>query len=122
MDYNNNSINFNDENETIGDHIVLDFTNCNHWHKIHTVLKEAFDFPDYYGGNTDALWDCLTDMLGDSSYIELFGFEEVEKRYKSEWDSIIRIIKKTKHAYNDKYSNSFIVILVHEDGTREEIK
>ena len=50
------------------------------------------------------------------------AFEDIKERYKNEWDSIISIFKKAKHAYNDKYSNSFIVILVHEDGTREEIK
>ena len=61
-------------------------------------------------------------MLGDPSYIELSGFENVQMRYKKDWDMIISIFKKAKHAYNDKYSNSFIVILVHNDGTREEIK
>ena len=100
----------------------VDFSNVEHFIEIHEVLKRDLDFPDYYGGNTDALWDCLTDMLGDPSYIELSGFEGVQERYKDEWDSIVRIFKKAKHAYNDKYSTSFIVILVHNDGTREEIK
>ena len=104
------------------DKYTVDFSKVKYYIEIHEVLKRDLDFPDYYGGNTDALWDCLTDMLGDPSYIELLAFEEVQKRYKSEWDSIVRIFKKTKHAYNDKYSNSFIVILVHKDGTREEIK
>lgn len=30
----------------------------------HNYLAEQFDFPDYYGNNLDALYDCLTD-LGD---------------------------------------------------------
>jgi len=28
----------------------------------HDYLKEVFDFPDYYGKNLDALYDCLTDI------------------------------------------------------------
>ena len=104
------------------DKYTVDFSKVKYYIEIHEVLKRDLDFPDYYGGNTDALWDCLTDMLGDPSHIELFGFEDIKERYKNEWDSIISIFKKAKHAYNDKYSNSFIVILVHEDGTREEIK
>ena len=28
----------------------------------HTYLKEAFGFPDYYGCNLDALYDCLGDL------------------------------------------------------------
>ena len=100
----------------------VDFSDVKHFIEIHEVLKRDLDFPDYYGGNTDALWDCLTDMLGEQSYIEIIGFRNVKNRYKNEWDSIIRILKKAKHAYNGKYSNSFTVILIHEDGTREEIK
>ena len=28
----------------------------------HKYLKKALDFPDYYGNNLDALYDCLTDI------------------------------------------------------------
>lgn len=30
--------------------------------KAHTYLAEELDFPDYYGRNLDALYDCLTDL------------------------------------------------------------
>jgi len=29
---------------------------------IHPYLKESFGFPEYYGNNLDALYDCLTDL------------------------------------------------------------
>ena len=28
----------------------------------HEYLKGLFGFPEYYGGNLDALYDCLTDL------------------------------------------------------------
>ena len=28
----------------------------------HAYLKETFGFPDHYGNNLDALYDCLTEM------------------------------------------------------------
>lgn len=30
--------------------------------KIHDYLKELLEFPEYYGNNLDALYDCLTDL------------------------------------------------------------
>ena len=29
---------------------------------VHNYLKEQLDFPEYYGKNLDALFDCLTDL------------------------------------------------------------
>jgi ribonuclease inhibitor len=40
----------------------VDFSEVKHFIEIHEVLKRDLELPDYYGGNTDALWDCLTDM------------------------------------------------------------
>ena len=100
----------------------VDFSDVENFIEIHEVLKRELELPDYYGGNTDALWDCLTDMLGDPSHIEIVGFENVEKYYKDEWKGIVEIIKKAKHAYDDKYSSSFTVTLVCGNGTREKIE
>ena len=30
--------------------------------KAHDYLKEMLEFPEYYGSNLDALYDCLTDF------------------------------------------------------------
>ena len=36
----------------------------------HDYLAEIFDFPDYYGRNLDALYDCLSEMQIDRIYIK----------------------------------------------------
>lgn len=33
---------------------------------LHRYLAAALDFPDYYGMNLDALYDCLTDICDDT--------------------------------------------------------
>ena len=42
----------------------------------HDYLKDALDFPDYYGKNLDALYDCLCE-IGVETEIVLINGEEV---------------------------------------------
>lgn len=99
----------------------VDFSEVKHFIEIHEVLKRNLDFPDYYSGTLDGLWDCLTDMLGGINYIEIHGFDTIKKTYPKESKAICSIFQEAKHAYGDKFSNRFFVTIIHEDGTREEI-
>ncbi len=36
----------------------------------HEYLKEMFDFPEYYGNNLDALYDCLTDLPPTEIFVQ----------------------------------------------------
>ena len=35
--------------------------------ELHSYLKKKMKFPDYYGENRDALFDCLTDISTDTA-------------------------------------------------------
>lgn len=56
---------------------------CAHMEKasLHSALQQALSFPDYYGANLDALYDCLTELEEDIHLIlqdlpPLPGFRE----------------------------------------------
>lgn len=42
--------------------VTLDCTALTTKQQLHAALKEALSFPDWYGGNLDALYDCLTEV------------------------------------------------------------
>ena len=47
--------------------ITLKLNKFSDKNEIHNYLKKKMKFPDYYGGNLDALYDCLTDISADTA-------------------------------------------------------
>jgi len=42
---------------------------------LHRIFRETLSFPDWYGNNLDALYDCLTDISGT---VRLLNWEIAE--------------------------------------------
>lgn len=43
--------------------IIIDGERIKTTDDFHLEIKEKLEFPDYYGENLDALWDCLTGSI-----------------------------------------------------------
>ena len=92
---------------------ILDFSKAEHYLEIHKIIKAELDFPDYYGCNWDAFWDCLTDMVGRPVNIRIIGIENIEKIFGSdESDMLIDTLKEFKHYRNDKYSDQINIEII----------
>ena len=63
--------------------ITLDLTDCKYLGELHERIRVAFNFPEWYGANWDAFWDCLTDMVGDPINIEVRGLEVIERKFNA---------------------------------------
>ena len=98
---------------------IVDFTEVKNYWEVHAVLKESLDFPDYYGCNWSAFWDCLTDMYGDYMCIEIIGLENIRKKFDGFADKMIEILKRFKHYNNDLFSDEIRIEIV--DGDKREI-
>ena len=95
---------------------TIDFSHVKYYLEMHEVIRKALDFPDYYGCNWDAFWDCLTDMVGRPIHIEIIGLDVIRRKFDGSADKIIEIFKEFKHHYNDKYADEIIIEIVTENG------
>ena len=68
--------------------IILDFTGCKYFMQVHERLKKAFGFPDYYGNNWDALWDCMDDYCWPSMLVLIKGIDSLPK----DWLDYLKIM------------------------------
>lgn len=99
---------------------TVDFTNVKHYFEMHLEIARGLDFPDYYGLNWDAFWDCLREMVGEPMHIEILGLEVIRRKFDDSADKMIKILKKMKHICNDMFAD-ITKIEVVEDGKRTEI-
>ena len=94
---------------------TIDFSNVEYYIEIHAIIKKALDFPDYYGGSLDALWDCLRDMVGDPVHIEIIGLEVIEQKFGNYAAQLMEIFRDFKHYRNGKYSHEIQIEIVSGD-------
>ena len=59
--------------------VVLDALRLQRKDEAHKYLREALNFPEYYGGNLDALHDCLTEL--DDTVLEFVNADKVSGGY-----------------------------------------
>ncbi|KMN42487.1 barstar family protein [Bacillus sp. LK2] len=72
----------------------------------HEILKERLDFPDFYGENASALWDCLTGFIGPVK-IEWEFFEDSKKNLDTYADLMLNIFQDAQKEMPGEF---FIVV------------
>ena len=100
---------------------TLDFRNVKDYADVHRVIKRELDFPDYYGGNLDAFWDCLKGLIGDPIHIEILGIDVLQQKCGEKAAIMVETLRELKHYNNDKYAHEIKIEIV--DGEhRVELK
>ena len=98
---------------------TVDFTNVKNYWEMHAIIYQSLDFPDYYGCNWSAFWDCLKDMYGELTHIEIIGLEVIEQKFGDSAEKMIKILRRWKHYANDRFSDSIRIEIV--SGTKRTL-
>ena len=91
---------------------TIDFRNVKSYLEMHFIIREALDWPDYYGCNWDAFWDCLTDMIGLTVHIRIFGLDVIERAFPGEAEIMVDILREFKHYGNDRFADDIKIEIV----------
>ena len=54
-------------------------------------IAEALEFPDWFGHNLDALWDCLTDLT-EPTVLIWHGWEDFAVQQSRDWAALLRVL------------------------------
>ena len=94
---------------------IVDFRKAKTYEDLHEILKKSLGFPDYYGKNLDALWDCLMDYCYDW-YIEIIGTDSIEKSLDNDMKKIIEVFTDLIRRYKSSQ-----VAIVEASGIKEKL-
>ena len=81
------------------DVITIDFTGVKHQYQVHDILKDKFDFPEWYGENLPALWDLLVRYI-EPFEIHLKGTNNVPENLQPFMQKVVEIFKRAETRYD----------------------
>ncbi len=94
---------------------TIDFRRTRSYLEMHSIIREAFDWPDYYGCNWDAFWDCLTNMVGRPIHIEIIGLDVIERKFDDAAKALIDTLRAFKHYEDDEFVNDIRIDIIDGD-------
>ncbi|MBN7742171.1 barstar family protein [Bacillus velezensis] len=96
--------------------VIIDGKDVTSTETLHRILKDQLEFPDFYGENLNALWDCLTGWIELPLTLVWKNFDISQKELGSDADNVLRILKKAQAELDGEF---FIQIDQPSAGTTD---
>lgn len=77
---------------------TVDLTDCKYVAELHQRFQDALDFPDYYGKNLDAFWDCIS-FDCDVDFVTIVGSKTLPSDLKPTMQAIILLLEENKQEW-----------------------
>ena len=92
---------------------VVDLDNVRDEPSFHTRIAAALEFPEHYGANLDALWDCLTDLV-EPTVVVWNHWPDLAVDHPLQWARIVAVLRE-RATDAPAGSPAFAVVLVVDD-------
>ena len=81
--------------------IVLDISGCRYYDQLHDTIKQAFGFPEHYGKNLDALWDCLWETFVKKQpwEISICGAEKMNAELREYMMQVLDVFRQAEKEF-----------------------
>lgn len=93
---------------------IVDFANVKYYVQMHEAIQEGLCFPDYYGCNWDAFWDCMTDICFDKLNIEFRNADVIKKLFPDALDKMVGLLSVFVHRYKSDFPQGISIKI--QDG------
>ena len=77
--------------------IILDGDSINNISDFHNEIAVLLDFPEFYGKNLDALWDCLTGFIDPDFTLVWKNHTKSRDVLGDKFDKIIELLEDLKN-------------------------
>ena len=67
----------------------------------------AFGFPEYYGKNFDALWDCLDGLFREERTVEIYGLHSLPAAFAEDIRILLEVFEEV---HEDNPNVTFVVL------------
>ncbi|PIK31463.1 barnase inhibitor [Bacillus siamensis] len=83
--------------------VIIDGKDITSTEALHRILKDQLDFPDYYGENLNALWDCLTGWIEFPLTLVWKNFDVSQKALGSDADDVLELFQEAQEELNGEF-------------------